>query len=142
MSLKSVLLISLVLSVAAADFLIGCKDNGSEAPPPVSYYETQIQSIFTVKCVNAGCHPGGGAPISLPLQSGSSYNALVNVAAINGSCPGTVLRVKPGSADSSVLYQRIKGVCSLNQMPKGSGPLAVAEQDTIKNWINRGASRN
>ncbi len=140
MSLKGVLLISLASSVAVAVILIGCKDNGSEVPPPVSYYDTQIQSIFTAKCVNAGCHPGGSAPFS--LQSGSSYNALVNVTAINGSCPGTILRVKPGSADSSVLYQRIKGDCSLNQMPKGLGPLAVAEKDTIKNWINRGASRN
>jgi len=142
MSLKSVLLISLVLSVAAVDFLIGCKDNGSEAPLPVSYYETQIQSIFTAKCVNAGCHPGGSAPFS--LQSGSSYNNLVNVLASNGfgSCSEAIYRVRPGFADSSVLYRRIEGECQLNRMPKGLDSLSSTEKDTIESWINRGASRN
>jgi hypothetical protein len=145
MEVQKLLFLSLILSLFMIGLIAGCKDNGSEPAAPgltPSYYDTKIQPIFTNNCTSRSCHPGGGAPFS--LATGSSYSNLVNVLASNGSgsCPQAVYRVRPGSADSSVLYKRIEGLCGLNQMPLGSTQLTSADRDTIEAWINRGAPRN
>jgi hypothetical protein len=112
---------------------------------PISF-SAQIQPIFTAKCVNAGCHPGGSAPF--PLVSGQSYGFLVGgsgtgVPATNGtgSCPGDK-RVQPLNADASVLVKRITGTCGLAQMPLGGTPLSTAQIQLIRDWINQGARNN
>ena len=142
---NKLLVLYLILSLSMIGLIAGCKDNGSETTSPgptPSYYDTKIQAIFTSNCTNQGCHPGRGAPFSLEI--GSSYNNLVNVRVTNGSgsCSEAVYRVRPGSADSSMLYKRIEGLCGLNQMPLGSAQLTSADRDTIEVWINRGAPRN
>lgn len=107
------------------------------ASQPVSF-SADIQPIFTTSCVNAGCHPGGGAPF--PLGPGASYVNLVNAAATTGPCAG-LLRVKPFSADSSALYRRIAGTCG-DRMPIGGSALSAVQQNLIATWINQGASNN
>lgn len=104
---------------------------------PVSF-SGQVQPIFTARCVNAGCHPGGGAPF--PLQAGVSYNNLVGVTATNGPCAGDK-RVLPFSADASALVKRLEGTCGL-QMPLGGTPLPVDQIQLIRDWINQGAANN
>jgi hypothetical protein len=101
-------------------------------------FASQIQPIFTTNCVNAGCHPGGGAPFS--LQDGSSYGRLVNVPASTGPCAGD-MRVLPFSANGSALVKRIEGTCG-NQMPLGGTPLAAGDIQLIRDWINQGARNN
>lgn len=101
-------------------------------------FSGQVQPIFTNRCVNAGCHPGGSAPF--PLQTGVSYGRLVNVVATEAPCAGS-LRVKPSDAANSVLYRRLEGTCG-NQMPLGLTPLPQAERDLIRDWINQGAANN
>ena len=101
-------------------------------------FATQVQPIFTNRCVNQGCHPGNGAPFS--LQVGESYGQLVNVTATNGPCAG-IPRVKPFSTDSSALYRRIIGTCG-QQMPLNLPPLPSDERDVIEGWINQGAQNN
>ena len=145
MKLRRFLIFCMLLSLFTAGLIVGCKDIGSEPTSPgptLSYYDTKIQPIFTNNCTNRGCHPGQGAPFS--LETGSSYNNLVNVQATtgSGSCSEAVYRVRPGSADSSVLYKRIEGLCGLNRMPLGFAQLTSADRDTIEVWINRGALRN
>ena len=93
-------------------------------------------NIFTPKCVNAGCHPGGGAPMS--LQSGVSFGALVGVNSAYAR-----LRVAPGNAANSVLYLKVIGDNTVGRiMPLVGGPLSKTETDSIAAWINRGALNN
>jgi hypothetical protein len=101
-------------------------------------FATQVQPIFTNRCVNQGCHPGNGAPFSLGV--GESYGQLVNVTATNGLCAG-IPRVEPFSIDSSALYRRIIGTCG-QQMPLNLPPLPSDERDVIEGWINQGAQNN
>lgn len=101
-------------------------------------FSGQVQPIFTNRCVNAGCHPGGSAPF--PLQTGVSYGRLVNVVATEAPCAG-IMRVKPSDATNSALYRRLEGTCG-NQMPLGLAPLPQAERDLIRDWINQGAANN
>jgi len=93
-------------------------------------------NIFTPKCVNAGCHPGGGAPMS--LQSGASFAALVGV---NSAYARP--RVAPENAANSVLYLKVIGDNTVGRlMPLVGGPLSQTETDSIAAWINRGALNN
>ncbi|MEO8166996.1 MAG: hypothetical protein ABI623_02025 [bacterium] len=101
-------------------------------------FSGQVQPIFTNRCVNAGCHPGGSAPF--PLQAGVSYGRLVNIVATEAPCAG-IMRVKPSDAANSALYRRIEGTCG-NQMPLGMTPLPQAERNIIRDWINQGAANN
>ncbi|MCZ6775044.1 MAG: hypothetical protein O7D34_01155 [Ignavibacteria bacterium] len=101
-------------------------------------FSTQVQPIFTNRCVNQGCHPGNGAPFS--LRVGESYGQLVSVTATNGPCAG-IPRVKPFSTDSSALYRRILGTCGL-RMPLNLPPLPSDERDVIEDWIDQGAQNN
>ena len=109
----------------------------SVSPAGVSF-SGQIQPIFTNNCVSRGCHPGGGAPF--PLAQGQSYGNLVNAPATFSPC--AVLRVKPFSADSSVLYRRVSGTSCGNQMPLGFPSLSPSDQNLIRSWINQGALNN
>jgi hypothetical protein len=102
-------------------------------------FSAQIQPIFTASCVNAGCHPGGGAPFS--LASGQSYSNLVNQPASVGSCQGQ-MRVQPANPDNSVLVKRLEGSTCGNQMPLGGTPLSAASIQLIRDWITQGAQNN
>ncbi|MEK7728622.1 MAG: hypothetical protein AAB354_09425 [candidate division KSB1 bacterium] len=92
-------------------------------------------NIFTPKCVNAGCHPGGGAPMS--LASGQSFGTLVNQAS-GYNRP----RVQPGNANNSALYLKVAGNTLGSIMPLGRPPLTPAEVSAIQTWINNGAQNN
>jgi hypothetical protein len=108
------------------------------SPPAVSF-SGQVQPMLTTNCSSHGCHPGSGAPF--PLTTGQSYGNLVNIIATFAPCAG-LPRVRPFSADSSVLYRRIKGTACGNQMPLGFPALSSAEQSLIQSWINQGAPNN
>ncbi|MBX2991252.1 MAG: hypothetical protein KF749_08790 [Bacteroidetes bacterium] len=104
-------------------------------------FSGQIQPIFTANCAVSGCHVTGGlAPFS--LASGASHDNLVNQAATSSPACSLPLRVKPFSADSSVMYKRISGPDCGQQMPQGASPLSSANQQLIRNWINQGAAEN
>ena len=106
--------------------------------PPLQATLNSIQTnIFTPKCVNAGCHPGGGAPMS--LASGASFGTLVNVNSGQFGRP----RVAPGNANNSVLYLKVIADNTVGRgMPPIGAPLSKAETDSIAAWINRGAQNN
>lgn len=105
---------------------------------PVSF-SSQVQPIFTNNCVNAGCHPGSGAPFS--LLASVSYINLVGITATTGSCAGGV-RVEPGNTEASVLLKRLEGASCGSQMPFGLTPLSSADIQLIRDWIGHGASNN
>lgn len=135
-----------IRAISAGSSTIVVGDNGSPrlsvtisvtVSAPVSF-ANQVQPIFTNSCVNVGCHPGGGAPF--PLLAGVSYNNLVGVNAATGPCAGDK-RVQPSSADASALIKRLDGACG-SQMPLGGTPLASAQRQLIRDWINQGARNN
>lgn len=101
-------------------------------------FSGQVQPIFTNSCVNAGCHPGGGAPF--PLNTGQSYARLVNQLATTGPCAGD-MRVLPGNPANSALVKRLEGTCG-DQMPLGGSPLPAASIQLVKDWIAQGALNN
>jgi mono/diheme cytochrome c family protein len=103
----------------------------------------QLQTaIFGQKC--SGCHTGGGGglPGSMNLTSASaSFAALVNVA--SQQQPG-FMRVKPGDAEASYLIHKLEGRAGISgdRMPQGGPFLSQAEIDSVKAWINAGATNN
>jgi hypothetical protein len=116
-------------------FTLGCgKDKTSEIPPPGEpvNYEEHIQPIFDRSCVTSGCHNSDKAG-GLDLSSGKSYSNLVNVPSQNYP---PFLRVKAGSPDSSVLYNKLVGNPDFGErMPVGGNPLPQEELDLIRRWI-------
>jgi hypothetical protein len=96
-------------------------------------FSRDVQPIFDNYCVS--CHPNSG---NLDLRRGHSYDQLVNVPASGYNA----LRVKPGDAESSVLYKKVDGSGAYgSNMPLGSS-LSASQISLIRDWINQGARQN
>jgi len=96
-------------------------------------FATDVQAIFNNQCIS--CHNSSD---DLNLETGNSYNNLVNVNATsyNGK------RVVAGDAENSVLYKKIDGSGAYgSNMPLG-GNLSATQINTIKQWIVEGALNN
>jgi hypothetical protein len=120
--MRPMLLLALVLLGA------GCTTGPTSAPADPSY-ASDVQPIFNSNCVS--CH-GGSSPragYSLTSRAGAMGNG-------SDSLPNVV----PGSADASKLYRVVAGL-EQPQMPPGQS-LAAVSQQTIKNWIDKGAKNN
>jgi hypothetical protein len=123
-------------------FLLGCGSGerppgrGGEGPNGPVSFTADVQPIFDIFCVT--CHRVGGIASFLPLTPESSHNNLVNQPATRSS--GVL--VIPGDSANSVLYLRIIGSSVGPQMPLDSSPLAVEDQDLIKDWIDSGSPSN
>ncbi len=120
-------------------FSAACQHEQGVAPQALQPTLLSIQeNIFTPKCVNQGCHPGGGAPMS--LASGRAFNNLVNVQ-FSGFPP--LRRVKAGDPDESVLYLKVIGSpLTGDRMPLRLQRLSNDELEAIRIWIEDGASNN
>ena len=95
-------------------------------------YANEIQPIFTANCT--GCHGSSGG---LNLSEGVSYGNLVNVTS-QGYAPS--LRVVPGSASTSVLWNKVSGTTGYgSQMPASGCCLDDPTIGLIETWINEGA---
>jgi hypothetical protein len=107
---------------------------------PTVSYANQVQPIWTASCTGAGCHTGMRPAGGVSLVAGSSYAALVNVAA---SCGGKVF-VAPGSVANSYLVNKLTGVgmCTGTQMPKTGADLPPTQMNAINGWICQGAPKN
>jgi Ca2+-binding RTX toxin-like protein len=118
------------LAVTNADFVVQ-----NPVAAPVNY-TTQIQPIFTAKCVS--CHTGASAPQGLRLDAPNSYANLVNV---NSSEVPSLKRVKPSDPDNSYLVHKIEGTAAVGaRMPLGQSPLSAAQISLIRQWIVAGAA--
>ena len=109
--------------------LPGCTTAPSEVPADPSY-ATDIQPIFSANCIT--CH-GGASP--------SGGYSLTSRAGATGPGSDTIPNVVAGSADSSKLYRKVKGI-ETPQMPLGQPALDTVKTATIRNWINKGAKDN
>ena len=121
-------------------------------PPIVENYEDDSfiglhHNIFAKTCANSGCHDGNFPPDFRTIES--AYNTLVNQPVVKNNPNGDFeVRVLPGNADLSVLYNRLT-----TDIDGQSGimPLAVDEDvsdynekreqyiENVKSWINKGA---
>jgi hypothetical protein len=90
-------------------------------------FERDVQPILAANCYK--CH---GPKVQMArLRLDAKRTALA------GGQSGKV--ILPGSADKSILYQRISGLSKQERMPMGPTALGPEEISTIRNWINQGA---
>ncbi len=110
------------------------------APQAVAY-ATQIQPIWTAKCIGMACHDNTMPQERLNLTSSGSRAALVGVP--SQQCPSTQL-VNPGDPDQSYLIFKLQGSgpCLMgSRMPKG-GSITGAQIQLVRDWIVNGAPNN
>ncbi len=86
-------------------------------------FEKQVLPLFEERCVK--CHAGSEPAAKLDVRTRAGL--------LNGGVMGPA--VVPGSAEKSLLYQRVKA----GQMPLGGPQLAAADLDKIRRWIEPGA---
>ena len=97
-------------------------------------------SLFDKQC--AHCHSGSAWAASLNLNDGKSYAQLVNVASTKE--PGK-MRVLPGQADASVLYEAL--ATNMSSPDEGNwkhdhSNIMVTDRtglQLLKDWIDSGA---
>jgi len=102
--------------------------DATPAPPQATEvsFSADVLPIFEARCQQ--CHGAGRAEVGLSLASYAD--------AIAGSSNGPV--IVPGSADTSYLFELI----DTGQMPWGSPKLPDSEIQSIRDWIDAGASDN
>lgn len=119
--------------------LFACSDSGnpvnSDNPDNgESWYDANIQPVFSANCSGGGCHTGPGAT-GLDLSAGNSYAALVGVQSSNYGTP----RVEAGNAVNSVLWHKLSDSGTFGDVMPPGGGLAQATVSAIETWINDGA---
>ncbi|MBM3265578.1 MAG: hypothetical protein FJY97_19450 [candidate division Zixibacteria bacterium] len=126
-----------VLTGIAMFFACGENSVGTQTPAGLSSGTfTAIKAeVFTPKCALSGCHNGPEAP---NLRASVAYNNIVN----KPSGPGLDY-IEPGSSANSYLFKKLTGTgISGTIMPRGASPLSAATIDSIRAWIERGATNN
>ena len=118
---------------------------GDAATAP-TFTEVYAQIISGVCATCHGSANGSGAKGGKLIMDNQAdaYSALVGVAANGEACSGDGTRVVAGSAATSILWEKVSETsppCG-SRMPLGDPPLAQADQDLIKDWINAGALNN
>lgn len=123
----------LAAAIAAATvWLVAC------GPDPADRAHLSViqKEILTPSCALSSCHGGSSPAQGLDLREGKSYASLVNVAS---KLQEGTMRVVPGNAQESLLYQVITGTATdVQQMPIGS-KLDPEDIQAIQLWIEEGA---
>jgi hypothetical protein len=97
------------------------------ADSPKVEYQKDIQPILEKHCYS--CHGASAQMSGLRLDNRQALLA--------GGTNGKVLA--PGKAADSILYKRVAGIGELTRMPFGGQPLAPAQIESIRVWIDQGA---
>jgi len=121
--------------------------SGGTTPPPAAgvSFSRDILRIFTNNgaktCAQASCHAGPNPQMGQNLSAATAYANIVNVPSAEEP---SLLRVKPGDAAHSYLYQKITGAAGIagSRMPLAGGPLDDADIGKIELWIDQGAPNN
>ena len=107
------------------------EDDGGQPPAAQDITICDVNTaFFAPKCVS--CHGAGGQPPD--LSATGALSSLVNVEGAGG-----VVRVVPGDANASLLYQKLDGSAAGSRMPLG-GMATDGEMELVRNWINQGAT--
>jgi len=126
-----------LLFYACTDQIVDSCEEVSENGGFEARFSSIQQNVLTPRCAIGGCHSGSQPPENLSLEAGMSYNNLVNVA----SNQSALMRVKPGSSMESWLIRKLEGN-GTTRMPQTGQQLSMAEIDTIRVWIDRGAKND
>jgi hypothetical protein len=133
-------------TAALQSFIASSTPGATSAPPAVTVsFSKDILRIFTNNgaktCGQAGCHGGPSPQLGQNLMAANAYASIVNVPSVEKP---SLLRVKPGDAAHSYLYQKITGAPGISgsRMPLGAGSLAASDIALIQQWINAGAPNN
>lgn len=116
--------------------------NPAAAKAPDTTLAALVQPIFSLHCI--GCHNGTNIT-GLDLRVGKSYESLLGTGTgqVTNELPTQhpMYRVRPGSSDSSYLYQKVNSTTPKNgvQMPQGGPYLSASDINIIKRWIEKGA---
>ncbi len=110
-------------------------------PPQQVSYASQVQPIWTAKCITMACHDNTMPQERLNLTASVSRAALVGVS--SQQCPSTQL-VSPGAPDQSYLMFKLQGsgpCMTGSRMPKGTS-ITSAQLQLVRDWIVNGAPNN
>jgi hypothetical protein len=133
--------------VFTAVILSSCKTDAPVQADNNSSFAKLQQKVLSKSCT--GCHTQNtdyGLQSGLILDADVSYQNLVGIPAhyVKAKTDG-LLRVKPGSADNSLLYMKVHGIPQTKEygalMPMGFPALTIGQQEFIRQWINAGAPR-
>lgn len=111
-------------------------------PPQQVSYASQVQPIWTGKCVTTACHDNVTPQARLNLTPAVSHAALVGIA--SQQCPSKQL-VNPGEPGQSYVMIKLEGsgpCMTGSRMPKTSPALPAAQLQIIRDWIVTGAPNN
>ena len=113
---------------------------GSIANAHAVSYTNDVLTILNQNCVM--CHIPGAAQADLNLYP-DAWSQLVGISSNQSSLP----LVEPGYPDKSYLYLKLIGTQetvegSCLQMPFQQGPLAPAQIEAFRLWIEQGAKQN
>lgn len=154
---------TIILLAGLFAIIFGCKDEDKDNPfnnpdlqEPVDSVNTDTLTpgsyayihykVFRPTCANSGCHDGTFEPDFRTIES--SYNTLVYQPVIkNDPSNSYEFRVKPGSANQSVLMNRLtvdidgqSGIMPLSIDPTSDWPqMETTYENHIRDWINNGA---
>jgi len=128
-------------------FNLTCEPAPAGCDPRAFYSGTfdRIQrEIFTPTCAVSACHDSQTHQNNLILESGTAYNALINVMPTNGAAAAAGwMRVLPGDSSESYLYHKVEGDLPSGaygaRMPFGGPYLDQHLIDIIQLWIDGGA---
>lgn len=98
------------------------KQGAKFAPPPT--FEKDVAPILKAHCIS--CHGANNPPAGLSLTSGAN-----------------LLKAKvvvPGDSENSRIVRRLRGLDGKPSMPMGFAPLSAAQIQTVRDWIDAGAS--
>jgi hypothetical protein len=118
-----------------------------EAGPAAATFTQVYGDIISPICVT--CHNPQGIGVSMGHLDMSTkalaFSDLVGVEAMGTLCSGKGTRVVPGSASTSILFEKVDpgtpAPCG-SKMPLGLAPLTTAQADEIQSWINAGATND
>ncbi len=97
---------------------------------PTVDFERDVRPILAAHCVE--CHSGANPKAGLRLDR--------RAAAFAGSSNGRFRVLYPGDAEGSPLYRRVVSDDDEARMPQGRAPLPPEATETIRRWIEEGAS--
>ena len=103
-------------------------------------FDEDVLPILNMYCVM--CHLPGAEQAELLLYP-DAWSQLVGIS----SSQSELSRVEPGSPDKSYLYLKLIGTQGTEsgsglQMPFQQSPLAAAQIEAIRLWIEQGAKKN
>ena len=134
---RSIVMGLLLLALACGLIAAGCGTDSVEIPEAGTSCTPDLASIratiFEPTCATSACHSATGKAAGMDLGAADLAAQLVDVP--SGTCTGWI-RVVPGSADKSMLYQKIAGTppCGA-KMPLGGSTLTDVQKACIKQWI-------